>query len=43
MFIENIVVKKEIADNFCLHTPEYDSVGAFPEWARSRSTNTGPM
>ncbi|MGD0816936.1 MAG: deoxyribodipyrimidine photo-lyase [Methanomassiliicoccales archaeon] len=37
-FIENIVVKKEIADNFCLHTPEYDSVGAFPEWAR-RSIN----
>jgi deoxyribodipyrimidine photo-lyase len=38
IFIENIVVKKEIADNFCLHTPEYDSVGAFPEWAR-RSIN----
>jgi deoxyribodipyrimidine photo-lyase len=37
-FIENIVVKKEIADNFCLHTPEYDSVGAFPAWAR-RSIN----
>ena len=37
-FIENIVVKKEIADNFCLHTPEYDSVGAFPGWAR-RSIN----
>ena len=38
MLIENIVVKKEIADNFCQHTPEYDSVGAFPEWAR-RSIN----
>lgn len=37
-FIENIVVKKEIADNFCFYTPEYDSVGAFPEWAR-RSIN----
>jgi deoxyribodipyrimidine photo-lyase len=34
LFIEQIVVKKEIADNFCLHTPEYDSVSAFPEWAR---------
>jgi deoxyribodipyrimidine photo-lyase len=34
LFIEQIVVKKEIADNFCLHTPEYDSVGAFPAWAR---------
>ena len=38
IFIEQIVIKKEIADNFCLHTPEYDSVGAFPEWAR-RSIN----
>jgi deoxyribodipyrimidine photo-lyase len=37
-FIEQIVVKKEIADNFCLHSPDYDSVGAFPEWAR-RSIN----
>ena len=37
-FIDQIVVKKEIADNFCLHTPDYDSVGAFPEWAR-RSIN----
>jgi deoxyribodipyrimidine photo-lyase len=38
LFIEQIIVKKEIADNFCLHTPIYDSVGAFPEWAR-RSIN----
>jgi deoxyribodipyrimidine photo-lyase len=37
-FIENIVIKKEIADNFCHHTPEYDSICAFPEWAR-RSIN----
>jgi deoxyribodipyrimidine photo-lyase len=34
VFVDRIVVKKEIADNFCLHTPEYDCVGAFPEWAR---------
>ncbi|HEY3420026.1 MAG TPA: deoxyribodipyrimidine photo-lyase [Methanomassiliicoccales archaeon] len=34
LFIDQIVVKKEIADNFCLHTPIYDSVGALPEWAR---------
>lgn len=39
LFIDRIVVKKEIADNFCLHTPIYDSVGAFPEWAR-RSINS---
>lgn len=38
LFIDRIVVKKEIADNFCLHTPIYDSVGAFPEWAK-RSIN----
>jgi deoxyribodipyrimidine photo-lyase len=38
MFIERVVMLKEIADNFCLHTQDYDSVGAFPAWAR-RSIN----
>ncbi len=32
-FIEELVVRRELSDNFCLHTPDYDSVGAFPSWA----------
>ncbi len=34
MFLDQLIVKKELSDNFCLRTPEYDTVGAFPEWAR---------
>ncbi len=33
-FIDRLVVLRELADNFCLHTPWYDCVGAFPLWAR---------
>jgi deoxyribodipyrimidine photo-lyase len=33
-FLDQLIVKKELSDNFCLRTPEYDTVGAFPEWAR---------
>jgi deoxyribodipyrimidine photo-lyase len=37
-YLDQLIVKKELSDNFCLRTPEYDTVGAFPEWAR-RSLN----
>lgn len=33
-FIEELVVRRELSDNFCLYTPEYDQVAGFPEWAR---------
>lgn len=33
-FLEELIVRRELADNFCYYEPEYDSVGAFPEWAR---------
>ena len=33
-FLEELVVRRELADNFCLHTEGYDSVEAFPDWAR---------
>ena len=29
-----MIVKRELADNFCLHSQEYDTTGAFPIWAR---------
>ncbi len=33
-FLEELVVRREICDNYCLHTPDYDAVSAFPDWAR---------
>ncbi|MGE4536960.1 MAG: deoxyribodipyrimidine photo-lyase [Desulfovibrio sp.] len=33
-FLEELVVRRELADNFCLYEPEYDRFEALPEWAR---------
>jgi deoxyribodipyrimidine photo-lyase len=33
-FLEQLIVRRELAENFCLHTPHYDTVEAFPAWAR---------
>ena len=33
-FLEELVVRRELADNFCLHTPDYDRVAGYPAWAR---------
>jgi deoxyribodipyrimidine photo-lyase len=33
-FLEELVVRRELADNFCLHNPHYDSVLGAPGWAR---------
>ncbi|MFW5734055.1 MAG: deoxyribodipyrimidine photo-lyase [Oceanidesulfovibrio sp.] len=34
LFLEELVVRRELSDNFCFHTPDYDSVECFPDWAR---------
>lgn len=33
-FVEEITVRKELSDNFCLYNPRYDSLDGAPEWAR---------
>ena len=33
-FAEELVVRRELADNFVLHTEAYDQVAGFPSWAR---------
>lgn len=33
-FLEELVVRRELADNFCQHQPAYDSWDGFPPWAR---------
>lgn len=34
-FLEELVVRRELADNFCLYQPDYDVVAGFPAWARA--------
>lgn len=33
-FLEELIIRRELADNFCLYEPEYDSFGGFHPWAR---------
>ncbi|MFA6449487.1 MAG: deoxyribodipyrimidine photo-lyase [bacterium] len=32
--LEELIVRRELSDNFCYYNPRYDSVGGFPAWAR---------
>jgi deoxyribodipyrimidine photo-lyase len=34
-FLEELIVRRELSDNFCFYNPNYDSVAGFPEWARN--------
>lgn len=33
-FLEELIVRRELAENFCFYEPKYDSVEGFPEWAQ---------
>jgi deoxyribodipyrimidine photo-lyase len=33
-FLEELIVRRELADNFCLYNPNYDSFDGFPNWAK---------
>jgi deoxyribodipyrimidine photo-lyase len=33
-FLEELIVRRELADNFCFYNPHYDSYDGFPAWAR---------
>jgi deoxyribodipyrimidine photo-lyase len=33
-FLEELVVRRELSDNFCFYNPDYDRVEGFPAWAR---------
>ena len=35
VFLEELIVRRELSDNFCLHVPDYDSVSGFPEWSKA--------
>jgi deoxyribodipyrimidine photo-lyase len=33
-FLEELVVRRELSDNFCLHEPRHDSFAGLPAWAQ---------
>lgn len=37
-FLEEIIVRRELSDNFCLYNPHYDSTEGFPQWAKTTLT-----
>jgi deoxyribodipyrimidine photo-lyase len=33
-FLEELIIRRELADNFCFYNKNYDSTKAFPHWAK---------
>jgi deoxyribodipyrimidine photo-lyase len=33
-YLEELIVRRELSDNFCFYNEQYDSVEGFPEWAK---------
>ncbi len=33
-FLEELIVRRELSDNFCYYNPDYDKFVGFPEWAQ---------
>lgn len=33
-FLEELIVRRELSDNFCYYNPQYDAFAGFPLWAR---------
>lgn len=33
-FLEQLIIRRELSDNFCLYNPDYDRIEGFPEWSR---------
>jgi len=33
-FLEELIVRRELSDNFCFYNTSYDTIAAFPEWAK---------
>jgi deoxyribodipyrimidine photo-lyase len=34
-FLEELIVRRELADNFCFYQPHYDTFAGFPTWAQT--------
>ena len=33
-YLEELIIRRELSDNFCLYTSRYDTFDSFPEWAQ---------
>ena len=33
-FLEELIVRRELSDNFCFYNPHYDATEGFPNWAK---------
>lgn len=33
-FLEQLIIRRELADNFCFYNPHYETVRSFPQWAQ---------
>jgi deoxyribodipyrimidine photo-lyase len=33
-FLEEVIIRRELSDNFCFYRPDYDSTDCFPDWAK---------
>lgn len=33
-FLEQLIIRRELSDNFCLHNSRYDSFDGYPDWAK---------
>jgi deoxyribodipyrimidine photo-lyase len=33
-FLEELIVRRELSDNFCFYNPDYDRFAGFPDWAK---------
>jgi len=33
-FLEELIVRRELSDNFCFYNPDYDRFEGFPDWAK---------
>ena len=34
-FLEELIIRRELSDNFCLYNPEYNTTNGFPQWAKN--------
>jgi deoxyribodipyrimidine photo-lyase len=33
-FLEELIIRKELSDNFCYYNKDYDNINGFPDWAK---------
>lgn len=39
VFLEELIVRRELSDNFCYYNPDYDTIKGFPRWAKETLNN----